>query len=156
MMRRVAASTPPMTPPTTPPIKIVRFPELWSEVLLTGSAVEKGVKEGVLDPSATVAVTVTRWPLLMLDVAITSTTVLLPETIEVVEPEIALLKVDVGLEILDNEEDVFGVVAGVREEVDVGEEVGDSTWVITFVVVTAVVIGEGEGEATMSVPGESS
>jgi hypothetical protein len=38
------------------------------------------------------------------DVAITCTMVLLPETIEMVEPEIALLKVELELEVSDGED----------------------------------------------------
>jgi hypothetical protein len=49
-------------------------------------------------------------------------------------------------------------MVGVGEEVGVGvgEVVGDAVWVITFVVVTAVLVGEGEGDAILGVPGESS
>jgi hypothetical protein len=121
----------------------------------------------VVDPSTRVAIMVTGWPLLMLeDVATTSTMVLPPETIEVVEPKIALPKVEGELGILDDEEvsvwtgDVFRVVASIGEGVGVGigvgEVVGDRIWVVTLAVVNAVVVGEGEGDATLIVPGESS
>jgi hypothetical protein len=81
------------------------------------------------------------------DVAITCTMVLLPETIEVVKPEIDLLKVEVGLGVSDDEDicvwvgDVFRVVPGFGEgvgvgvamgvEVGVGEVVGDTTSAIS-------------------------
>jgi hypothetical protein len=129
------------TPPTTPPIRTVRFPGLWSEVLLAGRAVEEeDTNEAVFGPRAAVAKTVMGWLLLMMkEVAITGTMVLPPETIKVVKPEIVLLQVEVELVVSDSEDicvwvgDVFGVVSGVGEvgigvclgEVGIGVGVGE-------------------------------